>query len=70
MPELIHPGVDGFLEKVGDVESHAVRIIEVLRDEEKYGAMSRAARRKAETQFDTTKVIPEYEAYYEEILGG
>ncbi|MCC6367161.1 MAG: N-acetyl-alpha-D-glucosaminyl L-malate synthase BshA [Bryobacterales bacterium] len=70
VPELIHPGVDGFLEPVGDVESHSARILEVLRDEEKYSAMSQAARRKAETRFDTTKVIPEYEAYYEEILRG
>jgi hypothetical protein len=30
--------------------------------------MSKAARATAESRFDTTKVIAEYEAYYDEVL--
>src|SRR5262249_32303270 len=36
VPELITHEVDGFLEPVADVEAQARRVIEVLRDEEKY----------------------------------
>lgn len=68
VPELIDDGVDGYLEAVGDVEAQAGRVVEVLSDEGKYRAMSRAARHTAESRFDTTMVIPQYEAYYEEVM--
>jgi glycosyltransferase involved in cell wall biosynthesis len=53
---------------VGDVEAQAARVIELLKDEALYTRMSRAARHKTEEQFDTTKVISQYEAYYQEVL--
>lgn len=66
--ELISHGTDGFLEPVADIEAQAGRVIELLKDDVLYARMSRAARLKTEEQFDTTKVIPEYEAYYKEVL--
>lgn len=69
VPELITNREDGFIEEVGDVESQAERVIEILTNEEEYTRLSLAARAKAESHFDTTRMIPQYEAYYEEVLG-
>lgn len=68
VPELITDGVDGYLEPVADVEAQSRRVVEVLSDESKYHTMAEAARHKAESQFDTRKIIPLYEEYYEEII--
>jgi N-acetyl-alpha-D-glucosaminyl L-malate synthase BshA len=68
LPELVEDGVTGFLEPVGDVESHARRVIEMLTDEALYERMSRAARNAALTRFGTTLIIPKYEAVYERVL--
>lgn len=68
VPELITDGVDGFLEPVGDVRRQAKRVLELLSDVELYEKMATAARRTAKDKFDTGMVIPQYEAYYEEVL--
>lgn len=68
VPELVTSGVDGFLEPVGDVAAQAARVVALLTDEALYDRVSKAARRTAETRFDTPLIIPQYERYYEEIL--
>ncbi|MBI4907191.1 MAG: N-acetyl-alpha-D-glucosaminyl L-malate synthase BshA [Acidobacteria bacterium] len=68
VPELITNWEDGFLEAVGDVENQAQRVIEVLTNEKEHLRLSQAARLKAENHFDTLRVIPQYEAFYEEVL--
>jgi N-acetyl-alpha-D-glucosaminyl L-malate synthase BshA len=68
VPELITQGVDGYREPVGDVRAQTARVVELLTDHEGYSRMSKAARATAESRFDTTKVIAEYEAYYGEVL--
>ena len=68
IPELITPGVDGFLEPVGDTAAQANRIIQLLTDDTVFNQMSRAARRSAETRFSTQAIIPQYERYYAQIL--
>ncbi len=67
LPELVSDGVDGFLEKEGDVPAHAARVVELLTNRELYRRMSGAARQKAETKFCTSLIIPQYERYYEEV---
>ncbi len=66
--ELITPGVDGFLEPIGDIAAQAAKVVELLTDDNLYDQMSAAARRTAQTRFDTSLIIPQYERYYEEIL--
>jgi glycosyltransferase involved in cell wall biosynthesis len=66
--ELITPGVDGFLEPVGDVAAQARRVVALLTDDALHARMASAARRTAEERFDTSLIIPQYEQYYEEIL--
>jgi N-acetyl-alpha-D-glucosaminyl L-malate synthase BshA len=67
LPELVTHGVEGFLEKEGDIAAHAARATELLTDQDLYQRMSGAARRKAETEFCTSLIIPQYERYYEEV---
>lgn len=67
LPELVTHGVDGFLEAVGDVEAQAARVVELLSDEALYTRVSAAARLTAETRFSTTRIIPQYEQFYQEV---
>jgi L-malate glycosyltransferase len=69
LPEVVTPGVDGFLEPVGDIDAQAARVVQLLTDEELYGTMAAAARQSAETRFCSSLIIPQYERYYEEICG-
>lgn len=69
VPELITHGVDGFLEPVGDIAAQAARAVALLTDDALYERVSNAARHTAKTRFDTPLIIPQYERYYEEVLG-
>jgi N-acetyl-alpha-D-glucosaminyl L-malate synthase BshA len=68
VPELITPGVDGFLEPVGDTMSQAARVIELLFDTSMYDRMAAAARHTAEARFCADKIIPKYERHYVEVI--
>jgi N-acetyl-alpha-D-glucosaminyl L-malate synthase BshA len=70
VPELITPGLDGYLEAVGDIKSQAGRVVELLTDEPLHRKMAAAARRTAVERFSTALVIPQYETYYTEVLSG
>jgi len=67
--ELIDDGMDGYLEAVGDTGAQAKRVVELLSDPALHGSVSRAARLAAETRFDSRRIIPQYEQYYEEVIG-
>jgi N-acetyl-alpha-D-glucosaminyl L-malate synthase BshA len=68
VPELIEDGVNGRLFAVGDVDGMAKAAIELLSDGDKYAAMAAAARQTAQTRYCASKIIPQYEAYYERVL--
>ena len=68
VPELIRDGEDGFLCNVGDVEEQSGRTVDLLTQPALHARMSAAARRSAQTRFSTARIIPMYEAYYEEVL--
>ncbi|MGE5646489.1 MAG: N-acetyl-alpha-D-glucosaminyl L-malate synthase BshA [Acidobacteriota bacterium] len=68
LPELVTSGEDGFLENAGDIEGQAARVVELLTDDALYRKLSGAARRTAEARFCTSLIIPQYEAYYEEVV--
>jgi N-acetyl-alpha-D-glucosaminyl L-malate synthase BshA len=68
--ELVTHGVDGFLERIGDVEAQAARVVELLSDETLYERMSAEARRTAESRFSTALIIPLYEKCYRDVLDG
>ena len=70
VPELIEDGVNGRLLAVGDVDGMALAAIELLENEEKLDQLATAARHTAQQRFCTTKIIPRYEAFYEQVIGG
>jgi N-acetyl-alpha-D-glucosaminyl L-malate synthase BshA len=68
VPEVIEHGRSGFLAAVGDVEAMAKGAIDILSDETRLREMGKAARWEAQTRFCSTRIIPEYEAFYERVL--
>lgn len=68
VPELITEGVDGYLCEVGDVETMAGRVVELLSDSERLDAMGAEARATAEARFATNLIIPKYEALYRRVV--
>jgi N-acetyl-alpha-D-glucosaminyl L-malate synthase BshA len=68
LPEVIDSGNTGFLATVGDVDAMADFAINVLGDDAKLAKMARQARGVAQSQFCTTKIIPQYEEFYRRVL--
>ena len=68
LPELINDGIDGILEPVGSVEAMARRAVEVLRDPARHSQMRAAAQARA-ASFSSEVIVPQYEAYYQHVLG-
>ncbi len=70
IPEVITHGEDGFLCEVGDIEAMAERAREILTDAPLRERFVRSGRHTAETRFSTQTIIPQYEAFYEELVRG
>jgi len=68
VPELIEDGVNGRLFPVGDVDGMAGAAVELLRDPGRLQAMAETARHTAQSRYCTSKIIPLYERFYQEIL--
>ena len=68
VPEVIKHGEDGFLADVGNVDTMAEYAVGVLSDDSRLKAMGKQARRAAQAKFCSTKIIPQYEAYYRCVL--
>lgn len=66
--EVIEHGRSGFLAEVGDVETMARCAIEILSDETRLREMGKVARWEAQTRFCSSRIIPEYEKFYERVL--
>jgi N-acetyl-alpha-D-glucosaminyl L-malate synthase BshA len=68
VPEVIEHGRSGFLAEVGDVETMADCAIEILSDEKRLREMGKVARWEAQSRFCSSRIIPEYEKFYERVL--
>jgi L-malate glycosyltransferase len=68
LPEVIEHGRTGFMAEVGDVDTMAQYAIDLLRDAKKLDTMSVQARAMAQARFCSTKIIPQYEAFYRRVL--
>jgi L-malate glycosyltransferase len=68
VPELITDGEDGFLEEPGDITRLAERATQLVTDSALHARMAAAARATAKTRFCAEKIIPQYEAYYNDVL--
>jgi N-acetyl-alpha-D-glucosaminyl L-malate synthase BshA len=70
VPELVKDGVTGFLCAPEDLTGMAGAAVRLLTDASLHRQVSAAARARAVETFADTKIIPIYEAYYDEVLGG
>jgi glycosyltransferase involved in cell wall biosynthesis len=68
VPEVIDDGETGFLADVGDVETMARCAIEVLSDRTKLSAMANLGRKRARERFCASKIIPQYEKFYQSVI--
>jgi N-acetyl-alpha-D-glucosaminyl L-malate synthase BshA len=69
LPELNHHGETGYIAEIGDINKMANYALNLLQDPNKYKIFSENALDRAVTMFSSEKIIPEYENYYEEVLG-
>jgi L-malate glycosyltransferase len=68
VPEVIEHGRTGFLAEVGDVTTMAKDAISILSDEKRLREMGQLARWEAQSRFCASRIIPEYERFYERVL--
>jgi N-acetyl-alpha-D-glucosaminyl L-malate synthase BshA len=68
IPELIEHGVNGFLAEEGDVGAMAEYAVQVLSDDNCLSRIAKAGRFTAQSRFCTDRIIPEYEAFYREVV--
>jgi N-acetyl-alpha-D-glucosaminyl L-malate synthase BshA len=65
LPEVVRDGETGALCAVGDVESMATAGIDILRDRDRWHAMSALAARDARERFAIDDVVEQYESFYD-----
>jgi len=70
LPEVIEDGVTGFVCDPDDVDGMAERGIEVLSNQTRKTEIGEAAIKDVRRRFDDDVIVPQYEAYYEEVLAG
>lgn len=68
IPEVVNDGESGFLSDVADVEKMSADTIRLLRDEELRRSFGERGRELAISRYSTSKIIPQYIAYYEKIV--
>ena len=68
LPEVIEDGRNGFLHPPDDLDGMAASAVSLLTDPARHAQMSAAAKKTVRTRFCSEKIVPLYEAYYEEVL--
>jgi glycosyltransferase involved in cell wall biosynthesis len=68
IPEVVTDGESGFLSDVGDIEKMSTDTIHLLRDENMRRAFGEKGRELAVQRYSTSKIIPQYIAFYEKIV--
>lgn len=70
IPEIVDDGVDGILVPPGDSEALGRAIEQLLSDSVLRNHLAGAGRDKVLTRFQFSRMVRQYEALYEEVLGG
>jgi N-acetyl-alpha-D-glucosaminyl L-malate synthase BshA len=68
LPEVVTDGVEGYLVEPRDVDKMAERALQILSDESRRKEMGKAGRETARQRFCASKIIPQYEKYYEKVV--
>jgi N-acetyl-alpha-D-glucosaminyl L-malate synthase BshA len=69
LPELVVHGETGYIAEFGDIERMAKYAIDLLTNPTKHQLFAQAARRRA-MEFESSKIISQYERYYDKVLRG
>jgi N-acetyl-alpha-D-glucosaminyl L-malate synthase BshA len=69
LPEVVEHGVSGFLHPPEDLDAMAASTLRLLTDDGLHRRAAAAARETARRTYCDSKIVPVYEAYYQEILG-
>ncbi|GAC1653288.1 MAG: N-acetyl-alpha-D-glucosaminyl L-malate synthase BshA [Acidobacteriaceae bacterium] len=68
IPEVVHHGVTGYLAEVGDVTTMARCALEILSSDERLRDMGKMARNEARAKFCASRIIPQYERFYQRVV--
>ena len=68
IPEVVNEGESGFLSDVGDVEKMSVDTLRLLKDEAMRRSFGEKGRELAISRYSTSKIIPQYIAFYEKVV--
>jgi glycosyltransferase involved in cell wall biosynthesis len=68
LPEVIRDGETGILCPVGDIAGMAAASLEILRDQGRWGKMSKLASRDARDRFSRDAIVTQYESLYKRSL--
>jgi N-acetyl-alpha-D-glucosaminyl L-malate synthase BshA len=69
VPEVISDGVTGFLRAPDDIDGMSDVALALLTHDTKRRAIASAAAADVRRRFSEERIVPQYEAYYEEIMG-
>ncbi len=69
LPEIMIPGVTGYMGDVGDIDTMSEQALTILTDDERLNEFKQAAFRHAQS-FDIINIVPLYEKLYEEVVAG
>jgi len=69
LPELQVHGQTGFIAEIGDIDRMARYAVDLLTNASKHKLFAESARKRAQ-EFESSKIIADYEHYYESILAG
>jgi N-acetyl-alpha-D-glucosaminyl L-malate synthase BshA len=67
LPELQLHGKTGFIAEIGDIDRMSKYSIDLLSNASKHQLFAEAARQRA-TEFDASKIVAQYEEYYQRVL--
>ena len=68
LPEVVEDGVSGFLCEPKDVEGMAKAAVALLSDPALQQQFARAGLDRVRRHFCAGRVVPQYEAYYQEVI--
>jgi glycosyltransferase involved in cell wall biosynthesis len=68
LPEVVEDGVCGYLREPDDVEGMANGAIALLTDPALHKRFAQAGLSRVRRQFCAGRVVPQYEAYYQEVI--
>ncbi|MBI3258181.1 MAG: glycosyltransferase, partial [Ignavibacteriae bacterium] len=68
IPEVIVHGESGFIAELGDIQRMAKYTVDLLTNDKKWKIFSHNARQRSIDKFETSLIVPQYEALYERLL--